>query len=464
MRRLCFLLLLAIASPAAAQAPDEPIRLTIHPASLPSPALKYQLLPRAEDWVPGNAVLHYYRAFAPDWNGWQRQPGIFERIDRALSSSLQELPRKEFAWLLSSHQLSEVDLAARCTYVDWDFTERMKKEGYNLLLPDVQGFRQFANLLALRGRLELADRQYHRVAYSLQSGFALSRHVAEAPLLISALVGVATANVQAAQVEQWLQISGSPNLYWALTNLPRPFIDLRKPLQGEQLILQAALPAGLQEIDRAAMSGQQQQALVDALVRLMHLGQPREQPGDRAGLLVLVLKGYPEAKQALLAQGRKPAELEAMPMVQVYTIHALQQFRQLRDDALKWFSLPYPEGQAGLDRIDKQLREAHRRLQGGPFLELIPGYQRLYVAPAQPDRKIAALRCIEAIRLYAAGHDGELPAQLSDIREVPIPPDPLTGRPFVYHQAGNKATLAGGQRAPGAPPAGTLIYELTLEP
>jgi hypothetical protein len=464
MRRLCFFLLLASASPAAAQTPGEPIRLTIHPAPLPSPALKYQLLPRPEDWVPGNAVLHYYRAFAPDWNGWQRQPEIFERMDRAMSSSLQELPRKDFAWLLTSKQLGELDLAARCTYADWDFTERLKKEGYNLLLPDVQGFRQFANLLALRARLELADRDYERAAYTLQSGFALSRHVAEAPLIISALVGVATARVQADQVEQWLQVPGSPNLYWALTGLPRPFIDLRKPLQGEQLILQAALPAGLQDVERTVMSASQQQALVEALVRLMNPGRAREQPEDRAGLLFLVLKSYPEAKQALLAQGRKPAEVEAMSMVQVYTIHALQQFRQLRDDALKWFSLPYPEGQSGLDRIDKQVREAHQRLQAEPFLELIPAYQKLYAAPAQLDRKLAALRCIEAIRLHAASHDGELPAQLGDIREVPVPADPLTGKPFVYHQAGNKATLAGDQRALGAPPAGALIYELTLEP
>jgi hypothetical protein len=58
------------------------------------------------------------------------------------------------------------------------------------------------------------------------------------------------------------------------------------------------------------------------------------------------------------------------------------------------------------------------------------------------DRKIAALRCVEAVRLYAAAHAGKLPTALKDIDEVPIPLDPATGNDFEYKADGNKAVLS----------------------
>ncbi len=46
-------------------------------------------------------------------------------------------------------------------------------------------------------------------------------------------------------------------------------------------------------------------------------------------------------------------------------------------------------------------------------------------------QRVAYLRTLEAIRLYAHEHDGKLPEQLSDIT-VPLPNDPVTGKPFAY--------------------------------
>lgn len=48
---------------------------------------------------------------------------------------------------------------------------------------------------------------------------------------------------------------------------------------------------------------------------------------------------------------------------------------------------------------------------------------------------------IEAIRMYAADHDGKLTTTLADITSVPIPDDPLTGKPFVYELTGETAIL-----------------------
>jgi hypothetical protein len=73
------------------------------------------------------------------------------------------------------------------------------------------------------------------------------------------------------------------------------------------------------------------------------------------------------------------------------------------------------------------------------------------------DRQVATLRVIEAIRMYAATHDGQLPNTLSDITEVPVPDDPVTGLPFEYKLENSKARLSGPTFRDVA-----LNYEITM--
>ena len=54
-------------------------------------------------------------------------------------------------------------------------------------------------------------------------------------------------------------------------------------------------------------------------------------------------------------------------------------------------------------------------------------------------QRLALLQTVEALRMYAAEHDGKLPADLSEIR-LPLPPDPRRG-----------PTSAGGSTARGRP-------------
>ena len=240
----CGLFLLAVAAPAPAQAPAEaePIKLTLSPAAVPSPALKYVLLPEVKDQSPGNAALEYYRAFSPEWWGHIRQPKTWETISNALQTPLNDLPRKNLAWLEGSTMLRQVERASRREYVDWGMAERLRREGFNLLLPDVQSLRQIGTLLAVRTRLEIAEGRYDKAVYTLQTGLALARHVGEGVTLIQDLVGMAIAKLMIAQLEEMIQQPDAPNLYWALTELPRPFFDLRKALQGEKMGLYTDLP------------------------------------------------------------------------------------------------------------------------------------------------------------------------------------------------------------------------------
>ena len=108
----------------------------------------------------------------------------------------------------------------------------------------------------------------------------------------------------------------------------------------------------------------------------------------------------------------------------------------------------------------------HPRI-GGPGLSLpgllLPAVHKVTEASAKLDRRICALRCVEAIRLYAAVHDGQLPARLAAITEVPMPDDPMTGRAFQYELAGGTATLTASPPGRDQPYAfNSFKYEITI--
>jgi hypothetical protein len=89
-------------------------------------------------------------------------------------------------------------------------------------------------------------------------------------------------------------------------------------------------------------------------------------------------------------------------------------------------------------------------------------HERIRVLTKKLDRQAAALQCIEALRLHAAGHGGKFPNQLSDVTEVSVPVDPLSGKPFVYRRVGSKAALE-AVLPETATPKDAMQYELTLK-
>jgi hypothetical protein len=302
--------------------------------------------------------------------------------------------------------------------------------------------------------------------YSLQTGLTLGRDLSRAPTLIHFLVGAACVQVMLAQAEDLIQAPGAPNLYWALTDLPRPFVDPRKGLEGETVSFLATVPL-VKDIEAGTpLTPAQQQELMKTLALLWPYSQEGGSPlPPRMSVLLLVARTYPEAKRALLAQGRKPAEVEALPALQVVALYSMQQYRRLRDDLFKWYGLPYWQAAPHFERAMKEVARAGAEMtEGIPFAStFLPGLGKVAFAQARAERRIAALRCVEAIRLYAAAHDGRLPASLGDIAEVPVPLDPVTGKDFDYKASGNRATLYGPPppQEPGS--ASALKYELTLE-
>jgi tetratricopeptide (TPR) repeat protein len=93
---------------------------------------------------------------------------------------------------------------------------------------------------------------------------------------------------------------------------------------------------------------------------------------------------------------------------------------------------------------------------------LEPAHERVRMIMNRLDRNVAALQCVEALRLYATNHDGKFPKELSSITEVSVPSDPVTKKPFVYHCTGPNAVLE-APAPKGATERETIRYELKLK-
>ena len=465
----CFTILLAAVPPAAAQVPQpgEPVRLVLHPAALPELSLKYPLLPPREDLVPGNAAALYYRAEAlllleraplreevqeTHWDHWFLVP-------------LADLPLDEVRDKLADARLllHEVELAARYRQCDWELEDR--PGGAGGLPPDLHGLGRVAVLLGVRARSELAGKSYPEALHTLQTGYALAHHLGQGPSLNHLLVGEAVVNLMDRELEEFVQQPKTPNLSWSLATLPRPFFDPAPALDEEATLLERTWP-WLKRLDDRPLSADDVRAIRAALRKKLGDEAPGEAEMGRA-----VTEAYPDAKRALRAQGDAGPRLEAMPAFQVVALDAVRADRRAWQEYVKWFRVPGGWREPAYRAAAGRYAEARERLDRLVFGGLIRAQQvgdpaaleKAYTAIDAVDRRFAALRCVEALRLYAAGHDGRLPARLADVGEVPVPPDPLTGRPFEYEVHGDAATL-GGPLPPGDKPASVhpLTYEIML--
>ncbi len=88
--------------------------------------------------------------------------------------------------------------------------------------------------------------------------------------------------------------------------------------------------------------------------------------------------------------------------------------------------------------------------------------ERAYLLMSRLDRNVAALQCIEAMRLYASSHDGIFPNKLSSITEVSVPVNPVKQKPFVYRRTGSNAFLE-APAPEGATERDLIRYELKFK-
>ncbi len=433
------LVLLGVIVNAARSDDDHPWHkhFEVHPAAQPTPGLKYRFFPATTERHPGNAALAYLRAEV-DLRAHYKSVDPDEKFDQPI----EKLPLADLRSEIAIHRALFADLAAaaRSQTCDWDLQvgPRMWTGPWSA---DVQQTRSFARWLALKARLEILEGKYDEASRTLETGFALARHVGEAPSLISALIAVAICNVMLDAAADLIERPNSPNLYWALTSLPRPFLDASKTVDEEFAFLTTMFPV-FNDIDSPRTADEWRSAVQEQFDLLTKWGILGSADGQNDYMLSSrAFKLYPSAKRRLIAGGRTAEAVNAMPVLEVLLRDNWQTFAEFRDAVQRASLLPFPEGILQVAAAEQhQGKELEQRFL--PFSDYLPILSLGWKAEARTDRKIAAMRVVEAIRMYAAAHQGQPPGQLSEIREVSVPNDPATGQPFGYSRGKKQAVIS----------------------
>jgi hypothetical protein len=405
--------------------PETLIKLTVDATPAPKPALRYMLLPELNEMTPGNPIPNYLKCVID-----QESKGTNEPLGRAA--------------------LKLADRAARMDKPDWQILPKLRTDGISLLLPDVQKMRQLASELQLRFRDEVALRRFDDAVVTAKTMFALSRHMAEHPTLIGDLVGIAISMIAISPFEEMLGQPGCPNFYWALTALPHPFISLDKGLEGERMFVNAELR---DLSDTEVMTTAQLKKLIAHLdkIRGFDSDRQRKKTGEWLADRAKDEKNLDTARVRLVEHGLRAERLAAFSPYQVLLLEAKLDYEIARDEEMKLVYLPTWEAVSRLNKV--------KRGEPPLFDSFLSALYKVRLAQGRLEQRIALLRHVEAIRLYAADHGGKLPAKLTDVT-VPLALDPFTGKPFLYEQVDGVAHLR------GTPPAGVenvAVYNLHYE-
>jgi hypothetical protein len=438
----------------------DPIEITISPSPATVPALKYRLLPMESDRTPGDAAPIYIRACL----GLTEKDEAHEKVNKWVQLPPGQLPLDEARKFIDQQRgrLEQLAFGARRQACQWSYTLREQSENaVELLLPDVQAIRHWQRVLQIKASVEIAEKKYGDAIRTMETGIAMGRHVGEGPFIINTLVAAAFANVMLARVDELIAQPGAPNLYWALSSLPQPLIGIRSAMETEQRIGERMVPE-ITDLDRPRTEAEWSSLLVHLHARLMRV---QKNAVAINGTLASVGQDrtLAEFRTDNLAEARtfyknRKSSTEGMSDDQILVRFVGDRYRELRDDWYKFAYLPYPD----LVRFHtpQHPEETHKKGPMAFFAALMPSSVHVKMAEARTDRKVAALRIIEALRMHAA-KDGTLPESLDAITLVSIPLDPVTGKAFSYTRtgAGETATLSAPPPSSGQP---GLTYHITL--
>lgn len=456
-------LVLAVALAGAARAEDwtqpESRTFAIHPAKPPTPALSIRLIPPREARIAGDAAVFYHRAleslieirYREEIQAMKGGGGsnVEQQAMEWLAGDPGRFSRDEVRTLVErrSRALEEARLGTLRETCDWGFSRR--EEGFSLLLSDIQEMRSLARWISLKARLDAEEGRIDDAILGARTGLAVARDVGRGGGYIQSLVATTCANLTLAGLEDLVQKPGCPNLYWALATIPRPFINLSDASFLDSAMVEQEFPL-LRQLEGHVWSLETARACGDQFARKLavsdhwpNAASPLTRPAiddlpAHAFQLLTIAKDYRRAKQALRDAGESAERVEAMPMIQAVALDSYRTYQARRDDVLKWTHLPDWSAAAGWDRAEQ---EYSKPVSGYPFVRLISAVRAAHASVVRLERRMAVLMVAEALRLYAASHDGALPDRLEDLVDSPAPHDPVTGRPFDYKREGDRAVL-----------------------
>jgi hypothetical protein len=126
----------------------------------------------------------------------------------------------------------------------------------------------------------------------------------------------------------------------------------------------------------------------------------------------------------------------------------VKQFVQRKDSpnlyqALASLPRPFIDMEKAIENEKKATQDSimNKLSKGQIAQQLASSFGRIRLISKRLVNNLNGLQCVEAIRDYAATHDGQLPRTLSDINRMEIPKDVMSGKVFEYNCTATSATL-----------------------
>lgn len=446
----------------------ETIEITVTPATEPVPAFRYDFLPRQEE--VGDAVVHYYRALAlynhhmdeteRDAENSKAQPvtkegeeplsisqqiAVFDGDIQSMSPELRMFIEDDIVYQI----MEELDFAARRKNCEWNLRIKERRDPYLLALPDVQEFRALAQFVRLLAMHKMAGGDYEEACTTIGRGYALGRGLTKCDTLIHGLVGAGVIGLMDTTVLEMSQHPDAPNFYWAVTSLPRPLFDLQAGILSEIHMVDQLLPEFDEVTNQDRTPEYWNMALrksAEELLDSLHIGDRKDREfRSQATITALSAISYPRARKTLAEmEGLTEAEIDQMPTGQIIGLYVSRSLeRRFIDEMRKRESLSASERARYSKRhpFDDRLAQEDWLLR--MFSVGMPAWHAVTNIPVRHEQQVARQRVIEAIRLYAAANEGQLPESLDELDETaPVPVDPVTQKPFDYAIEDGKGVLS----------------------
>jgi len=453
------------------------IKITVSPATFPYPLLKYRFNVYSTELEPGNAAplysqawAEYEKIYAQAEKNWYASNEYFElkksgASENKILSELFHVVPLEPAWannfpksvspaeeakfyksMAPVYQLLEK--ASRMRVADWSYS--MEYKGLATSLEHLMNTRGLARYLHGKADWEIRNGRYEDAVKTLRIGIALGNHVAKAnfPTLVGNLIGIAIQGIMQEQIMALGSQPDAPNLYPALTQIILPGDAFQYAMQGEQFWpfpTPNAMPI-FENIDKAsAEECRERLETVAATYLQWQTNQWETIPKDKskiaAAMTVVCTLCYPQARDRLLAQGIKAEEIEKLSVYQIVAPFLLQEIKAAYDRLL--VAATFPPGSSHTAIVsEEQFLDKTQSPVDTYLMLLTPSLDAAKRAFTRQQQTYELLKIIEAIRYYAAVHDGRLPESLGAIKEIPVATvDPMTGKRFGYKVEGRTAIL-----------------------
>lgn len=417
--------------------------LTLSPAAEPAPALKYQFSVPLYELRPGNAALQYYNLNIGLESVGKEE---WQKISDWCNADWQAIPQEELSKSLAGLQnlFNRLRQGTRYRYCDWQLPV---EEGLFMDLPALGNFRQMQRGLALKIRKDVYEGRFEEAIGNLQIGVTFSRQIGQEVMLIQMLVGSSMMWTNLQEMELLISQPNAPNLYWALTLLSSPFFDGQQPIKFEMGgWMGSDFWRELEGLSQHVLTESEAQHLEQKLLGLFRPDIVGETPDAQKWPPIPAKDLVVQARTKLSEWGFNKQTWAAMPVEQLVMWYRYEDYKRVRDDHFKWTMLSYEEWNKrkslpGYNPKGSFADLPDSRYKENPFLLLFPSLDKCYHQQMRLDRDIRALRCVEAIRMYMAGHAGQLPKTLADIKQVTLPDDPIASKPFKYELRGQEAIL-----------------------